>query len=49
MTTLAHNAAVCEVPVDTALLFSGDVYYALWVQQVTERVEETRRTEVSDG
>lgn len=49
MTTLAHNAAVLEVPVDTALLFSGDAYYSLWIDQVVDRVADTRRREAADG
>lgn len=46
MTTLAHNAAVLEVPVDTALLFGGDQLYAIWLDQVVDRVADTREAEM---
>lgn len=46
MTTLAHNAAVLEVPVDTALLFSGDPYYTLWLDQLVDRVGLTREAQM---
>lgn len=44
MTQLAHDAALLGIPADTGRLYDGeDPDYLLWLSQVVDRVNESRR------
>lgn len=44
MTTLAHDATMLGIPVDTGRLFDGgDPSYELWIASLIERVHATKQ------
>jgi hypothetical protein len=45
VTMLAHNAAVCGVPLDPRGLWEADPLFLLWVGLVVDRVEQTHAAE----